>query len=135
MLPPRVHSCNFRHLRPYRDGYCVYSLIIFCNLHYKVRKNCAYLIIVFIFHNSVIEDFLRFLNAASRFYVMSHGSDEHGGGAWQKMASLRCRRDPCGVICLILTYLSVFYADYVVIHYVLIPAYSNRSVVFVFMSF
>lgn len=53
MLPPRVHSCNFIHLRPYRDGYCVYSLIIFCNLHYKVRKNCAYLIIVFIFNNSV----------------------------------------------------------------------------------
>ncbi|XP_056883036.1 zf-DHHC domain-containing protein isoform X1 [Takifugu flavidus] len=41
------------------------------------------------------------------------------------MASLRCRRDPCGVICLILTYFSVFYADYVVIHYVLLPAYSN----------
>uniref|UniRef100_A0A674NLL8 Palmitoyltransferase n=2 Tax=Takifugu rubripes TaxID=31033 RepID=A0A674NLL8_TAKRU len=56
---------------------------------------------------------------------MSHGSCEHGGGAWQKMASLRCRRDPCGVICLILTYFSVFYADYVVIHYVLLPAYSN----------
>uniref|UniRef100_A0A3Q3X9L4 Palmitoyltransferase n=1 Tax=Mola mola TaxID=94237 RepID=A0A3Q3X9L4_MOLML len=41
------------------------------------------------------------------------------------MASLRCRRDPCGVICLILTYFSVFYADYVVIQYVLIPAYSD----------
>ncbi|XP_045921136.1 zf-DHHC domain-containing protein [Micropterus dolomieu] len=41
------------------------------------------------------------------------------------MASLRCRRDPCGVICLILTYFSVFYADYVVIQYVLIPAYSG----------
>uniref|UniRef100_A0A3B4ESX0 Palmitoyltransferase n=1 Tax=Pundamilia nyererei TaxID=303518 RepID=A0A3B4ESX0_9CICH len=41
------------------------------------------------------------------------------------MAVLRCRRDPCGVICLILTYFSVFYADYVVIQYVLIPAYSD----------
>ncbi|XP_031597712.1 zf-DHHC domain-containing protein [Oreochromis aureus] len=41
------------------------------------------------------------------------------------MAFLRCRRDPCGVICLILTYFSVFYADYVVIQYVLIPAYSD----------
>ncbi|XP_077357622.1 palmitoyltransferase ZDHHC3 isoform X1 [Festucalex cinctus] len=41
------------------------------------------------------------------------------------MASLRCRRDPCGVICLILTYFSVFYADYVVVQYVLIPAYSG----------
>ncbi|KAF3837443.1 hypothetical protein F7725_004907 [Dissostichus mawsoni] len=39
-----------------------------------------------------------------------------GGGAQQKMAFVRCRRDPCGVICLILTYFSVFYADYVVIH-------------------
>uniref|UniRef100_A0A3P8V620 Palmitoyltransferase n=1 Tax=Cynoglossus semilaevis TaxID=244447 RepID=A0A3P8V620_CYNSE len=41
------------------------------------------------------------------------------------MASLRCRRDPCGVICLILTYFSVFYADYVVIQYVLIPTYTG----------
>ncbi|MEQ2292243.1 hypothetical protein AMECASPLE_021079 [Ameca splendens] len=41
------------------------------------------------------------------------------------MASLRCRRDFCGVICLILTYFSVFYADYVVIQYVLIPAYAD----------
>ncbi|TKS93074.1 Palmitoyltransferase ZDHHC3 [Collichthys lucidus] len=41
------------------------------------------------------------------------------------MASLRCRRDPCGVICLILTYFSVFYADYVVIQYVLLPAFSD----------
>ena len=44
------------------------------------------------------------------------------------MASLRFRRDPCGFICLLLTYFSVFYADYVVIQYVLIPAYSDRSV-------
>ncbi|KAI2668734.1 Type I phosphatidylinositol 4,5-bisphosphate 4-phosphatase-B [Labeo rohita] len=42
-----------------------------------------------------------------------------------KMAAFRCRRDPCGFICLILTYFSVFYADYVVIQYVLIPAYSG----------
>ncbi|XP_062372349.1 zf-DHHC domain-containing protein [Sardina pilchardus] len=41
------------------------------------------------------------------------------------MASIRCRRDPCGFICLLLTYFSVFYADYVVIQYVLIPAYSG----------
>ncbi|KAM8882494.1 palmitoyltransferase ZDHHC3 [Synchiropus picturatus] len=41
------------------------------------------------------------------------------------MAFLRCRRDPCGIICLILTYFSVFYADYVVIQYVLIPAYAG----------
>ncbi|TNN36015.1 Palmitoyltransferase ZDHHC3 [Liparis tanakae] len=41
------------------------------------------------------------------------------------MAFVRCRRDPCGVICLILTYFSVFYADYVVIQYVLLPAFSD----------
>ncbi|XP_029943957.1 palmitoyltransferase ZDHHC3 [Salarias fasciatus] len=41
------------------------------------------------------------------------------------MALLRCRRDPCGVICIVLTYFSVFYADYVVVQYVLIPAYSG----------
>ncbi|CAN9509333.1 unnamed protein product [Ophioblennius macclurei] len=41
------------------------------------------------------------------------------------MAPFRCRRDPCGVVCLVLTYFSVFYADYVVVHYVLIPAYSG----------
>ncbi|KAK5606430.1 hypothetical protein CRENBAI_021132 [Crenichthys baileyi] len=48
-----------------------------------------------------------------------------GAEPGRKMASLRCRRDPCGVICLILTYFSVFYADYVVIQYVLIPAYAD----------
>ncbi|XP_061664125.1 zf-DHHC domain-containing protein isoform X2 [Syngnathoides biaculeatus] len=41
------------------------------------------------------------------------------------MASLRYRRDPCGVLCLFLTYFSVLYADYVVVQYVLIPAYSG----------
>ncbi|XP_056298760.1 zf-DHHC domain-containing protein [Pseudoliparis swirei] len=41
------------------------------------------------------------------------------------MAFVRCRRDLCGVICLILTYFSVFYADYVVIQYVLLPAFSD----------
>lgn len=75
------------------------------------------------------------LNAASGFTVTSPGSGAQGGGARQKMASLRCRRDPCGVICLILTYFSVLYADYVVVQYVLIPAYSDRSVLCVFMSF
>ncbi|KAJ8382485.1 hypothetical protein SKAU_G00032630 [Synaphobranchus kaupii] len=44
-----------------------------------------------------------------------------------KMAALRCRKDPCGFICLVLTYFSVFYADYVVIQYVLIPAYSGSA--------
>ncbi|CAL8241348.1 unnamed protein product [Merluccius merluccius] len=41
------------------------------------------------------------------------------------MASLRFRRDPCGFICLVLTYFSVLYADYVVVQYVLVPAYSD----------
>lgn len=57
ILPPRGHFCNFRDLHPYRYGYCVlvfpYSLIMFCNLHYKVRKNCVYWLIVFIFNNNV----------------------------------------------------------------------------------
>ncbi|KAF3697664.1 Palmitoyltransferase ZDHHC3 [Channa argus] len=56
---------------------------------------------------------------------MTYYGSRSGGGAQQKMAFLRCRRDPCGVICLILTYFSVFYADYVVIQYVLIPAYAG----------
>ncbi|KAF0029010.1 hypothetical protein F2P81_018115 [Scophthalmus maximus] len=41
------------------------------------------------------------------------------------MASPRCRRDPCGVVCLLLTYFSVLYADYVVVQYVLIPTFSD----------
>ncbi|KAJ8261549.1 hypothetical protein GJAV_G00155610 [Gymnothorax javanicus] len=44
-----------------------------------------------------------------------------------KMAAIRCRRDPCGCVCLILTYFSVLYADYVIIQYVLIPAYSGSA--------
>ncbi|KTG44340.1 hypothetical protein cypCar_00010966 [Cyprinus carpio] len=48
------------------------------------------------------------------------------------MAAFRCRRDPCGFICLILTYFSVFYADYVVIQYVLIPAYSESNVIWLY---
>ncbi|XP_041087962.1 zf-DHHC domain-containing protein [Polyodon spathula] len=41
------------------------------------------------------------------------------------MESPRCRKDPCGFICLILTYLGVVYADYVVVQHVLIPVYSD----------
>ncbi|MGH0185086.1 UNVERIFIED_CONTAM: hypothetical protein FKN15_016877 [Acipenser sinensis] len=41
------------------------------------------------------------------------------------MASLLCSKDPCGLICLTVTYLSVSYADYVIIQYVLIPVYSD----------
>lgn len=66
------------------------------------------------------------------FGVTSPGNSGKGGGRYKKMAFLRCKRDPCGVICLILTYFSVFYADYVVIQYVLIPAYSDRYV-FIFL--
>lgn len=77
---------------------------------------------------TVLEGSIRFHRDVTR---------KRGTGGWslQKMASLRCRRDPCGVICLILTYFSVFYADYVVIQYVLIPAYSDRSVLSVFIPF
>lgn len=75
--------------------------------------------------------------AASDLFYFSDVTRKRGpgGGAWEKMASLRCRRDPCGVICLILTYFSVFYADYVVIQYVLIPAYTERSVCYILTTF
>ncbi|XP_061462664.1 palmitoyltransferase ZDHHC3-like isoform X1 [Rhineura floridana] len=32
----------------------------------------------------------------------------------------RCRADPCGVLCLLLTYISVVYADYVILEHVLL---------------
>jgi hypothetical protein len=39
-----------------------------------------------------------------------------------------CRSDPCGIICIIITYSAVFYADYVVIWHLVIPAMSNTYV-------
>ncbi|XP_005999387.1 zf-DHHC domain-containing protein [Latimeria chalumnae] len=36
-----------------------------------------------------------------------------------------CRRDPCGLVCILLTYLSVGYADYVIVKHILLPGYSG----------
>ncbi|XP_059145307.1 palmitoyltransferase ZDHHC3-like [Physella acuta] len=33
-----------------------------------------------------------------------------------------CRLDPCGIICIIITYVAVFYADYVVVRHLVIPS-------------
>ncbi|ROT63490.1 hypothetical protein C7M84_018613, partial [Penaeus vannamei] len=35
------------------------------------------------------------------------------------------RRDPCGITCLFLTYTAIFYADYVIVHWVVIQTMSN----------
>nr|XP_022327665.1 palmitoyltransferase ZDHHC3-like [Crassostrea virginica] len=35
------------------------------------------------------------------------------------------RGDPCGIICLVITYMSLFYADYVVVRHLIIPSMSN----------
>ncbi|XP_037779675.1 palmitoyltransferase ZDHHC3-like [Penaeus monodon] len=35
------------------------------------------------------------------------------------------RRDPCGITCLFLTYTAIFYADYVIVHWVIIQTMSN----------
>lgn len=39
----------------------------------------------------------------------------------------RCGRDPCGALCLLLTYLSVAYADYVILTHILLqPGFRGR---------
>ncbi|CAM1314799.1 Uncharacterised protein r2_g2536 [Pycnogonum litorale] len=38
------------------------------------------------------------------------------------------RGDPCGVICIFLTYLSVFYSDYVVINWIVLPTMSDSLI-------
>gem|GEM_PF-6342652 len=35
-------------------------------------------------------------------------------------------KDPCGIICIILTYLSIIYADYVVIKWVVLETMGDR---------
>lgn len=35
-------------------------------------------------------------------------------------------RDPCGIVCIILTYLSILYADYVIVKWVVIEAMHDR---------
>lgn len=34
-------------------------------------------------------------------------------------------RDPCGIICLIFTYLAVFYADYVVTRWIILLSFQD----------
>ncbi|XP_076323475.1 DNZDHHC/NEW1 zinc finger protein 11 isoform X2 [Tachypleus tridentatus] len=36
-----------------------------------------------------------------------------------------CRSDPCGIICIILTYVAVFYADYGVVLWMVVPTMTN----------
>lgn len=36
------------------------------------------------------------------------------------------RKDPCGIICLLMTYLAVFYADYVVVKWIILQTLHNR---------
>ena len=36
------------------------------------------------------------------------------------------RKDPCGIICLMMTYLAVFYADYVVVRWIVIQTMHSR---------
>ena len=36
------------------------------------------------------------------------------------------RRDPCGIMCLIVTYAAVFYADYCLVQHVVVPTLSDR---------
>lgn len=38
------------------------------------------------------------------------------------------RKDPCGIMCLIMTYLAVFYADYVVVRWIVIQTLHNRYI-------
>lgn len=37
-------------------------------------------------------------------------------------------RDPCGIVCLIFTYLAVFYADYVVMRWIIIITFRDRCI-------
>lgn len=34
--------------------------------------------------------------------------------------------DPCGIVCVIFTYLAIFYADYVVTRWILLESMQNR---------
>lgn len=37
-------------------------------------------------------------------------------------------RDPCGIVCIIVTYVAVFYADYVVIRWIILHTMQDRLV-------
>lgn len=43
------------------------------------------------------------------------------------------RLDPCGIICIILTYIAVFYADYAVVEWMVIPTMSTRYLIYLLM--
>ena len=44
------------------------------------------------------------------------------------------RKDPCGIICLLITYGCVFYCDYCVVDHVIRPTLSARYAYFVFKT-
>jgi len=35
-------------------------------------------------------------------------------------------RDPCGIVCILVTYVAVLYADYVVIRWIILQTMQNR---------
>jgi hypothetical protein len=37
-------------------------------------------------------------------------------------------RDPCGIVCIIVTYVAVFYADYVIVQWVVLHTMQDRFV-------
>lgn len=37
-------------------------------------------------------------------------------------------RDPCGIVCIIVTYIAVFYADYVVVRWIVLHTMQDRFV-------
>lgn len=37
-------------------------------------------------------------------------------------------KDPCGIICVMITYLAVVYADYVVMRYIILQVFASRYV-------
>lgn len=39
-------------------------------------------------------------------------------------------RDPCGIVCIIFTYVAVFYADYVVVRWIVMQTMYNRYEIF-----
>lgn len=44
-------------------------------------------------------------------------------------------KDPCGVICLLMTYSAVLYADYCLVQHVIIPTLTDRLVFELFTAF
>ena len=44
------------------------------------------------------------------------------------------RSDPCGIVCLIITYVCIFYADYVVIRWIIMETMATSYVQFLFLN-